>query len=220
MDINVNEIDLMKNENELAMILAELDSAEINAEIDAIASEALEEERKTQIESVEIKTVEPKKAKKPRKPRVTLAKNKDERIMNALGGEIEKYSILEVGETSSKEMLLERLKEAPSKIANRVTFFMEYVSGRSAELNNIAKIAMKCLVKDGYVSASPSVKNQGNVYKALIDYPYVPSSASAMGANTVKAMQLLKIVTPDDNGKLIANPKSTYLEILKDKLKL
>lgn len=232
-DMNVNEIDLTLSEEDiLNQILGDLNTAEINS----IAEEALkaEEAVKKPPETVEVKSVEPKakkavKVKKERKPRVKLAKNKDERILNALGSDVDKYVLLERNDSALPEeekaklrsSVLDQLQNLPQKIANRLCFFIEYVSGKSGELNRVAHTALKCLVKDGYVSASSSATNMGNLQKALVnDEHYAPWSASSMGANTVKAMQALKIVMPGTNGKLVANPESCYLEKLKTMLKL
>ncbi len=79
-------------------------------------------------------------------------------------------------------------------------------------------IAVECLAKDGYLSANSKMVGRGNFYQALIDYPYMPKSATAMGTNTVKAMQFLKIVVPNDDGELVPNANSRHLQTLKSKL--
>ncbi len=166
-----------------------------------------------------------KKEIKATEPKVKLPEAKDKRILAKLGDK--KFNELAVLEecdsgvydvTMARDFLLNRLAHAPQKIRNRLAYFLEYLGGVSSSLRNVLEMAVRLLCKDGCISASNKKADVGNFYQKLIDYPYTPTSSSAMGNNTIKAMQVLKMVVPDEKDRLVLNPKSTLLKLLRTRL--
>lgn len=231
--IEIEGADTQMSDKELKLFLSELMGEE----------EFEKHEKEKKLKSVEIPTVEssagnktvvqkivknaPRPKKEP-KPKVKIPEEKDKRVLLRLGTKLDDVALLEDrdlnlderGKSELKENLLNRLAHAPKKIQNRITYFVEYIADLSAVLPEVLNMGIHVLVKDGYISASNKMADCGNFYKKLIDRPYAPASASAMGANTVKAMQVLKLVVPDDNGRLVINRQSRHLRTIVSKLGL
>ena len=151
-----------------------------------------------------------KKAVEPRKHYAS----KTERISDRMGEKLNDFSLLELSDAEEgtdiakkREELLATMKAAGVKVQNRMTFFIEYVSGRTSALNNVCKIATNLLIEEGKITTG----EKGNLLRKLVANPYSVGSAKAMGGNTLLAMQKLKIVKEGAKGEWVANPDSLYL---------
>jgi hypothetical protein len=151
---------------------------------------------------------------KPKAQRKFYA-SKVERIKDKLGDKLGEYTVLELsdatleGEALAKKQqeTIDAIKNAGKKVQNRITFVMEFIAGKSSKLNGVITTALKVLKRDGKVS----VGVEGNLYKALIEHPYSPAAAKAMGGNTLLALKTLKVIVPGEKGEYVANPKSLVL---------
>lgn len=166
----------------------------------------------------------PKKERKPREAKPETERkapvrkhyaSKTERLQDKLGAALGDYTVLELADSllegdalkAKQDETMLALKEAGVKVQNRMTFFMEFVSGRSSKLNEVAKTALKLLHTEGKIGMG----EKGNLYLALLAHPYSSATAKAMGGNTILAMKLLKMISQGEKGEYVPNPNSLYL---------
>lgn len=167
------------------------------------------------------KKVEPKpevkvEEKKKPEPRKHYA-SKVERLNDRMGEKLNEYACLELDDAETevaelRDRLNKTMKEAGVKVQNRMTFFIEFVSGRSAHLNSVCADAVRVLFAEGKITTG----DKGNLHQKLLGR-YSVASAKAMGGNTILAMQKLKMVV-GEKGNWILNPDSLYLMKLKGML--
>lgn len=167
----------------------------------------------------EVKTEEqpaPQPEVKKPEPRKHYA-SKVERLNDRMGDRLNEYSVLEIDDAEKdvaalREYLNKTMKAAGVKVQNRMGFFVEYVSGRSQNLNSVCADAVRVLLKDGKITTG----DKGNLHKLLLGR-YSVASAKAMGGNTILAMQKLKMIV-GEKGNWMPNPDSLYLMKLKGML--
>lgn len=166
-----------------------------------------------------------KKAKAPAEPKEPKVKaeavprkhysSKVERITDKLGASLGDFTVLELADAmlegdalkAKQQETLDIIKNSGKKVQNRQAFILEFIAGKSANLNGVIKTAVAILAKDGEIVTGV----EGNFHKALLAKPYSPNAAKAMGGNTLLALKLLKMVNVGEGGKLVANPNSLVL---------
>lgn len=157
----------------------------------------------------------PKKEKKAAPVRKCYA-SKTERLQDKLGADLDGYMIREVkdalldeaGIAAAVEETKKAIKEAGVKVQNRITFIIEFISGRSATLSPLVKSAFDMLEAEGKLTTG----EKGNFYLKLLAHPYAEKSARSMGGNTIAAMRVLKVVIPGPNAhEYVPNPDSLVL---------
>lgn len=163
----------------------------------------------------------PKAAKvkaEPKAPKVPVERkhysSKVERLTDKLGATLGDNIVLEVADAmltgdalqTKQAETLATIMSSGKKVQNRQTFIIEFVSGKSAKLNNVITTALQVLKKHGSINMSAD----GEFYKALIAKPYSVNAAKAMGGNTVLAMKTLKMLK-EEGGKFVANPNSLIM---------
>lgn len=164
---------------------------------------------------------EPKAAKvkaEPKAPKAPVERkhysSKVERLTDKLGATLGDNIVLEVADAmltgdalqTKQAATLATIMSSGKKVQNRQTFIIEFVSGKSAKLNNVITTALQVLKKHGSINMSAD----GEFYKALIAKPYSVNAAKAMGGNTVLAMKTLKMLK-EEGGKFVANPNSLIM---------
>lgn len=202
-----------------------------NKEIEALLfglDEQIEQER-VKLKSVKVNTVK-KKNSEPKLPK-PLYKGLDKagRLQKCFDKGLYKVLVLETDWESKPEDEFNRLcigvldlfkaglEHAPKKVQDRMTYFVEYVSGKVDAINSFQETAIKILCKEGKIDA----KKGGSFQRAMYDYPTHPYRAGTVNsctASSLKAMQLLKIVIKNERNEWVPNPKSTYLPVLRQKL--
>ena len=156
-----------------------------------------------------------KKAKEPKEKKVPVRKHyssKAERVSDKLGSSLGDYMVLELTDAAltgddlaaKQSETMQILKEAGQKVANRMTFLIEFAAGKSANLNGIALTALNLLKSEGKIVTG----EKGNLMTELTK-KYAKTSANAMGNNTVAAMRSLKMITKGEDG-YVPNPNSLY----------
>lgn len=163
--------------------------------------------------AVEAKKEEPK----PPKER-TFFKNKAERLQHNLGNDFATAMVLEKADqklvdqalATKQAETLAAIMGAGVKVQTRITFVLEFVMGKSAKLNEVMKMALAALKKDGSISSAAD----GTFMKAMFAQ-YSQNSAKAMGNNTLLALKALKIIKANEaKGKFDANSESLILDKL------
>lgn len=155
-----------------------------------------------------------KKAKAPAAPRKHYA-NKVERITDKLGADLGDYIVLEMADATlegadlaaKQNETLDAIKAAGVKVQNRITFVLEFMSGRSAKLNDVLASAFKLLKEEGSIT----VGDEGNLISGLVAAGKKISSARAMGNNTIAALRTLKVISKDADGRYVPNAESLVL---------
>lgn len=148
----------------------------------------------------------PAAEKKERQARIFFAKKTD-RIQHKLGDKVAEYTLRELPDGDLTDEVIEAEKNATLaeidklgvKPQQRATLIIEYLAGKSNNLNSVIADAFKLLHTEGKVEMG----QDGNLWKAL-SARYSTGSARAMGGNTLIAMKALKVI--DEAGR--ANPKS------------
>lgn len=156
------------------------------------------------------------KVKKERAPRVHYA-NKADRIAARLGDKLAEYTVLTVEDAAGAiddaalaikmAETMTMIRGMSKKKQNRAGFLMEFVSGKSAKLNEVMQRAFKVLAETGTITTG----KDGNLLANLLARPYSPAAARAMGANTVSVLEDLKLIIPDGKGAYRANSESLLL---------
>lgn len=154
-----------------------------------------------------------KKAVTPRKHYT----DKVERLKDRIGESLSEYTVLTTADALVDEAelavvmerTLEIIRAMNSKEKNRASNFIEFLSGKRAKLNTVLERVLRVLDRDGVIQTG----NDGNVMKNLVDRPYSPASARAMGGNTIGMYADLKVIIPMEGvkGKFVANPDSLLL---------
>lgn len=155
-----------------------------------------------------------KAARPPATPR-KLYTSKTERIVDKLGAELGSYTVLTLSDAAltgdalaaKQKETLEILGSAGLKVQNRMTMLLEYVSGKSSNLNEVIKRAITLLKKDGFIKTG----EKGNLHLDLLTKPYSSAAARAMGGNTVAALRLFSVIKKTEEGTYVANPESLLL---------
>lgn len=152
----------------------------------------------------------------PKAPKVRISfKNKAERLQHNLGNNFDVAMVLEKADQALEGEALQN-KQAETlaaimgsgvKVQTRITFVLEFVMGKSAKLNEVMKMALSALKKDGFISSAAD----GTFMKAMFA-KYTMNTAKAMGNNTLLALKALKVIkVGDDKGKMVANAESVVL---------
>jgi len=194
-------------------------------EADAAAKKAKREEEKKQKEAERAAKKAAKEAEKAAKPkRVYFGSDKVGRLQHTLGEKFGDFMVLTTSDAAlTGDDLAAKQKETVgiieamgSKVKNRATFLIDFVSGKSKELNNVLAICLRTLHADGKIVTG----DKGNFHAALIAKPYAPSAARAMGNNTVNCFRQLKLLVPHATEKqtYVANPDSLLLAMANEKL--
>lgn len=197
---------------EVPKVAVETASTESVTEVEHDGEEAVE----LVAEAVEVKAKK-EKTKKEKKPLVRKCyASKSERLQDKLGSDLDGYMVREVkdalldeaGIAAAVEETKKAIKEAGVKVQNRITFIIEFISGRSANLSPLVKSAFDMLEEEGKLTTG----DKGNFYLKLLAHPYKEKSARSMGANTIAAMRVLKCIVPGENPhEWVANPDSLVL---------
>lgn len=105
------------------------------------------------------------------------------------------------------------IKGMGSKVKNRAANLLEYAAGFGPKLNNISTTALSVLARDGQITSG----DKGNLHTALLEHPYAPAAARAMGNNTLNMMRQLKLLTLTAKGHYVANADSVLLSVMAGK---
>lgn len=182
----------------------------------------------TDPEAIEAETTKPKKAKKtaapkePKTPRVTSITHKPgDRLVALLGGK-EWLQFIKSDDTIAAEKRAEQFIEdmnAPDVIADKVrekaVMLITWIaSGKdTSALNEVLLRTFQVLFKDGELTSG---KN-GNLQLNLLSKPYSPGTAASQANQMFMLLPILGI-TVREKGKMIANPESAIVEVMKLKL--
>lgn len=178
------------------------------------ARDAAREKRRIEREEKAAKRAAEKAAKPAPVPRKHYA-SKVERIADKLGDKLGDYTVLTLSDASltgdelaaKQQETLDIVKNAGSKVQNRMTLLMEFVAGKSSKLNEVIARAFKLLHTEGKLT----VGEKGNFHQNLLAKPYSPAAARAMGNNTLAAMRDFKVIAKNADGEYVANPESLVL---------
>lgn len=161
----------------------------------------------------------PKKERVPRKH----YSDKVERLKDRMGASLGDYMVLTTADALvddeaalkvTMDATLQIIRDMNSKEKNRASGFIEFLSGKKAKLNNVLERVLGVLERDGFLQTG----NDGNVFKNLLERPYSPASARAMGGNTVSMFADLKVILAEGKGRFVANPDSLLLAKAKSML--
>jgi hypothetical protein len=181
------------------------------------------------------KTAAPKEPKAPKAPkaekvkveRVFFGKDKVKRLRHSLGTKLGDFMVLTLDDAAldgddlkaKQDATIAVIAEMGDKVKNRATNLLEFAAGRTVRLNAVINLALTTLAKDGQLTTG----DNGNMYKVLIDPKganYSPASARAMGGNTVRMLNLLKLTEIGPKGVFLPNPNSLLLTFIAEKLSL
>jgi hypothetical protein len=152
---------------------------------------------------------------KTRTPRVHYA-NKTDRIKARLGAKLGDYLVLELADAeldgdalkAKQDETLAVIDAMSVKVKNRASLLLDWLSGKTAQPNEILKRALTVLHADGKITTG----DNGNLHKNLIAKPYSTSAARAMGRNTITVMEKCKmIVASGTKGEYVPNENSLFL---------
>jgi hypothetical protein len=152
---------------------------------------------------------------KPRTPRVHYA-NKTDRIKARLGEKLGDYLVLEIADAelegdalkAKQDETLAVIDAMSVKVKNRASLLLDWLSGKTAQPNEILKRALAVLHADGKITTG----DNGNLHKNLLTKPYSASAARSMGRNTITVMEKTKmIVASGTKGEYVPNPSSLFL---------
>jgi hypothetical protein len=140
--------------------------------------------------------------------------DKTQRIIDRLGDKASEFTVLtladaELDEDAIKLVMAETfdtIRKMNKKQQARAGLLMDFVSGKSTRLNEVATRTLKLLHSSGAVSMG----KDGNLLKDLLAKPYSPGAARAMGGNTVGMFEDLKLVVKDGVNYRV-NPESLLL---------
>jgi outer membrane biosynthesis protein TonB len=138
--------------------------------------------------------------------------DKVRRIRETMGEKLGEVLVLELGDAalegealaSYQASVLDMIGQQSVKVKNRITLLLDFVAGKTKELNNVMTMALKCLAADGKIVSGDA----GNLHQALLKKPYSAGAARAMGRNTINALVAMKVVTKGEKGEFAANPNS------------
>lgn len=147
--------------------------------------------------------------------------DKVERLKDRVGDDLSGVSMLSTEDmnldpTEALDRTLSIIKGMNKKEQNRASNLVEFVTGKRDKPNTVIERLLRLLHADGQLSTG----DKGNVMANLLAKPYSPTSARAMGANTVAVFADLLLVKSDGKGKFVSNPESVLLAICKQKLGL
>lgn len=193
------------------------------AETPAVAPEAepaaVTEKIEPEAEGEKVEAPAEGEKKVERATRQYFAKKTD-RIAFRLGDKLAEYTLRELpadGELtdecieSEKNATMATIDKLGVKPQQRATLILEYLAGKSANLNAVIKDAFVLLHAEGKVEMG----NDGNLITVLLKR-YSAGSARAMGGNTLIAMKALKIINEDGT----INPNSLMYPMVCEKLGL
>jgi hypothetical protein len=147
------------------------------------------------------------------KPKVVhYGNDKVRRIKETLGDKLGDLLVLELADAALEgealaqyqSDVLAMIGKLPIKVKNRAMLLLDYVAGKSSELNNVITTAFRALHADGKLVSG----DEGNLHQALLKKPYSAGAARAMGRNTINLFVAMKIVTKGEKQEFAANPAS------------
>jgi hypothetical protein len=165
---------------------------------------------------------EPKEPKEPKAPRITSVTHKPgDRLVALLGGTtwlqfigkddeetkaIRAQQFIEA--MNSKDAIADKVRE------KAIMLFTWMASGKdSSALNEVLLRSFQVLLKDGELTSGKA----GNLQTNLLGKPYSPGTAASQ-ANQMFMLFPLLLITQREKGKMVANPDSAILEVMKIKL--
>lgn len=211
--------DIHKAEAVQAVYADQDDEVEETAEADKPSTEALPDEKN--VKAKKAKT--PKEPKEPKAPRVTSTTHKpDERLMALLGGDKTWLGFIKSDDTLAAERRADQFladmhdRDAiADKVKDKAIMLLTWIaSGKdTSALNEVLLRSFSVLFKDGELTSG----NKGNLQTNLLSKPYSPGTASSQSSQMFMLFPLLGI-TLKEKGRMIPNPDSAILEVMKLKM--
>lgn len=217
--------DLHKAEAVQAVYADQDDEVEETAEADKPATETLPDEK------VKAKKAKQPKAdgesKEPKAPRITSTTHKPgERLMALLGGDKTWLGFLksESHDTAAAERRANQFladmhdrNAIADKVKDKAIQLLTWIaSGKdTSALNEVLLRSFSVLFKDGELSSG----NKGNLQTNLLSKPYSPGTAASQ-ANQIFMLFPILGITVREKGRMIANPDSAIVDVMKLKLGL
>lgn len=220
------------HEDDLAGAVAELKSEAAQAvyadqDTETVVDEA--DKPATDPEAIEAEATSPTKAKKakapkaPKTPRVTSITHKPgDRLLAVLGGDKAWLGFNKSDDTIAAEKRAEQFIEdmnandvIADKVREKAIMLIGWMaSGKdTSALNEVLLRTFRVLFKDGELTSG---KN-GNLQLDLLSKPYSPGTAASQANQMFMLLPILGI-TVREKGKMIANPESAIVEVMKLKL--
>lgn len=215
-----------KHPTELELLAAVGDATHEEAlkEVYAEQSDGLEEVAAADLPAAESTEVEakPKKekaAKAPKEPRLTYVISKKSEIVTARTAGYE--LVLEGADAAlSEEDRAAKMKEfiasidaMPKKVGEKAVQFLSDIqkyTGAGDIKNEVIRRAVQLLIKDGELTSG----DKGNLQTDLLAKPYSIGTARSQSAQMFALLPALKM-TVRDKGRMVANPDSILLMMLK-----
>lgn len=211
--------DIHKAEAVRAVYAEQDDEVEETAEADKPATEALPDEKTVKAK----KAKQPKEPKEPKEPRITSTSHKPgERLMALLGGDKTWLGFNKSDDTTASERRAEQFladmddRDAiADKVKDKAIMLLTWIaSGKdTSALNEVLLRTFQTLFKDGELTSG----NKGNLQTNLLSKPYSPGTAASQANQMFMLLPILGI-TQREKGRMVANPESAIVEVMKLKL--
>lgn len=141
--------------------------------------------------------------------------DKTERLKDKLGAGLAEYSVLTLADAGVTDAELSVVMEntmviirgMSGKAQNWAVKLIENLSGKKSSMSEVTARIFKLLRQDGFVTTG----NTGNMYLNLLEKPYSPGAARAMGGNNLAMMLALRIIEADGKGRFVPNHDSLLL---------
>jgi hypothetical protein len=183
----------------------------------------------TDPEAIEAEATAPKKAKKakapkePKAPRVTsITHQPGDRLLALLGGDKAWLGFIRTDDTIAAEKRAEQFiadmnarDVIADKVREKAVMLITWIaSGKdTSALNEVLLRTFQVLFKDGELTSGKA----GNLQTNLLSKPYSPGTAASQANQMFMLLPILG-VTVREKGKMIANPESAIVDVMKLKL--
>ena len=204
----------------LEAAVADLEAAEVHEDDSAEAEVVSEKPAKKAKKAAAPK--EPKEPKEPKAPRITAITHKPgDRLVALLGGK-DWLQFIATDDDATRIARADNFIEAMNskdaiadKVREKAIMLMTWIaSGKDkSALNEVLLRAFETLFRDGELTSG----KDGNLQVNLLSKPYSPGTAASQ-ANQMFMLFPLLLITQREKGKMVANPDSAIVQVMKIKL--
>jgi hypothetical protein len=177
---------------------------------------AAEEKEKKRLEREAKKAAD---ADRPKTPRVFYGKDKVKRLMDRGVATVLLTSDLELtGDdlAAKQKEVLDIVAASSVKVKNRTSNILEFVTGKTATLNNVIRVIFKLAYNDGEVTTG---EKDGSMFKTLLEC-YERGTVRSAGNNSIAALKALKVLNEAGPARYVPNPDSALFPIIAARLGL
>jgi hypothetical protein len=213
--------DIHKAEAVQAVYADQEDEVEVTAEADKPSTEALPDEKAVKAK----KAKQPKEPKEPKTPRITSTTHKPgERLMALLGGDKTWLGFIKTDDSTACDKRADQFladmddrNAIADKVKDKAIMLLTWIaSGKdTSALNEVLLRSFQVLLTQGELTSG----NKGNLQTNLLSKPYSPGTAASQANQMFMLFPILGI-TVREKGRMVVNPDSAIVDVMKLKMGL